>query len=201
MNITKENTKIIIDWDDTLFPTSWIMSNFISPFDGTPNAKLVQSLNILDTTLHDTLQEMIQLGNVVIITNATLLWIKYASRLLKKTKSLLKTINIISARGAKDYFKTAKENMTMWKEDTFKRVINGNKHRNIISIGDAEHEYIALTNLCQDGDTCFGYLKAIKFKPLPSFEQIIDQLNIMKKTIRTIVTQQRHMDMTFMPKN
>ena len=51
MNIN--NTVIVLDWDDTLFPTSWVINNKIDLTD--PNNRIIyyKFFNKLDNILYD----------------------------------------------------------------------------------------------------------------------------------------------------
>ena len=64
----------------------------------------------------------------------------------------------------------------------------------IISIGDAEYEYYALISLNKytNPKTC---LKTIKLVKTPSFEVLIDQLDVITKSLYDIYKQSTHMDL------
>ena len=88
MNIN--NTVIVLDWDDTLFPTSWVINNKIDLTD--PNNRIIyyKFFNKLDNILYDLLSNMLTCGKVIIITNAMIKWIELSSSVLSKTQDLLK---------------------------------------------------------------------------------------------------------------
>src|SRR5438132_10051267 len=74
--INSENTLIIIDWDDTLYPTTWIVENNIDLTDPKSRYKYIKYFENLDNQLSEALGHMMTLGEVLIITNAMLEWIE-----------------------------------------------------------------------------------------------------------------------------
>jgi hypothetical protein len=154
MNINNKTTLIILDWDDTLFPTSWINKNNIG-FLSVENRIILYNKYFykIDNNLEHLLYKLTNCGKVFIITNALLNWIDMSVNILPKTSKLLKKniIKIVSARGEYSHYTS---NMTEWKKLAFKRelesLLQNTKINNIISIGDAEYEYMALINLYEN---------------------------------------------------
>ena len=82
---------IIFDWDDTLFPTSWVISSKINT-----NSYVMTDL---DNIVYTILKHCLRYGTVLIVTNAMPEWVHMSSNSLPKTKKLIgKYIQIISAR-------------------------------------------------------------------------------------------------------
>lgn len=189
-------TLIILDWDDTLFPTSWFVKN---------KKNLMESDNNfpnLDLLLNDILSNLRKYGQVAIVTNATAKWIIATSDILPKTQTLLKNndIFVISARDIEQG--TYPKNIDMWKKKVFEKLVGqyfmGYNLQNIISIGDAEYEYDALVDLYQKNAIEKGrILKTVKFLKDPSFDQLFDQLQVLNKCINKIITGPDHMDIKF----
>ena len=95
----KSDVVIIYDWDDTLFPTSWIMRQGIKISELADVNKYIVYFHELDDVVYELLKASILLGDVYIITNANIQWIKLSKRLLRKSSQLIdKYVNIISAR-------------------------------------------------------------------------------------------------------
>lgn len=192
----KISTLIILDWDDTLFPTSWVVKNSINLNDSSVQNKYIVLFSKLDMLVHRLLSKLLKCGHVVIVTNAALKWINVSCSVLPNTRTLInKKIKIISAR---ELYSSKFPNSTdMWKNLVFKNIVNDikNPDQNIISIGDAEFEFNALIDLYTTKQK--RYLKAVKLMSFPSFDSLIDQLEVLDKCVKEICTAQRHMDLKF----
>ena len=179
-------TLIILDWDDTLFPTSWISKNNINLLDQTVQNKYIVFFSRLDNLLYQMINTMIKFGKVIIITNATKKWIQISSEMLPHTQKIInRYITVISAKDTheKDYPMQS----NIWKKISFRETITehfkNHKYQNIISVGDAEHEFNAMTDLYDIMSlTKKRLLKTVRFMRDPSFENLIDQLEVLDKT-------------------
>mgnify|MGYP003341057243 CR=1 FL=1 len=104
MILARKNSLIILDWDDTLFPTTWVTSANIDINNISKNPSLVYYFKSLDTELQELFKHLINLGDVIIVTNAQLNWINISSTILPMTSKFLriknksKPIEVISAR-------------------------------------------------------------------------------------------------------
>lgn len=200
LNTGRNNTLIIIDWDDTLYPTTWTLENSINLAMPQTRYKYAKYFEYLDDKLSEMLQYLTTLGDVVIITNAMIEWIDLTTSMLPKTKKVLRNIEVISARSRYQN----KVQMPEWKKHTFleeyiKR--SRSKHyTNILSLGDAEFEYNALVNLHKHNVTQNNqgkYLKSIKFIKSSNYNELIEQLHMIKTNISVICSMPRHMDLVF----
>jgi len=200
LKIAPNNTIIIIDWDDTLYPTSWTVENGIDLADPKSRTKYIKYYEDLDEHLSATLSHMMTLGEVLIITNAALEWIELSVSVLPKTKKCLKNIDVISARQRYQN----KTKMHEWKKYTFleemvKRSKN-KKYHNIMSLGDAEFEHNALINLYNLETLPHKYLKSIKFIKSTEYMTLLEQIIIIRQHIEKLCNAPRHIDMTFSAK-
>jgi hypothetical protein len=161
---------IFIDWDDTLFPTTWIHNNNINCTNKEDINKYKLFFLELDKSLTNLLEILTDNNNnaVYIITNANKKWVEQCLSNLPKTSSIIeKDVTIISS---KDMYNQKTNSMMDWKILTFKDIINDVYFNNtleldggyapithnsipaqfigsIISIGDSNYEYTALLNL------------------------------------------------------
>ena len=194
LNLSKARTLILIDWDDTLFPSSWNMYNKINLNSESDKIKYLGDFQKLDFQLAQTLNRISRYGKIIIITNALLDWIKLTLTVLPKTSQMLENIEIISARERQQNTNP----IIMWKTKTFIDVIKNNSNvNNIISLGDADYEYKALINLFNDITIPHKYLKYIKFIKSNNFETAIEQIIFIRKEIKEICKKKRHIDLTF----
>ena len=208
----------IIDWDDTLFPTSWINKNSID--FNKPNTYSEYKLYFieLDKTISSLLESLHNISDIWIVTNASIKWIKSCLIVLNQTRNIIvkNNIRIVSAR---DTYAHNNSSPTEWKILTFQDIIEDiltkisknmklNTYINIISIGDAMYEYNALMNLdvflksfISDKNKCkinFKYLlKNIKFIEKPEFDLIIDQMHVLDKNKHNIINKLEFIDLKF----
>jgi hypothetical protein len=193
--MTTNNTLIIFDWDDTLFPTSWLIKNGIKLNILTDVKKYKLYFNELDIVLHNLLHKSISLGKVIIVTNAMKEWVMMSKSILPKTSQLIdNNIEVISAR---EIF-NKKYSMEEWKKNVFHHIITRYVMwaNQIISFGDAMYEYnaiVSLNNVIKKNT----YLKIVKLMASPNFDDLIDQLNVMSKSINDIYKTKNHLDLRF----
>ena len=217
----------IIDWDDTLFPTTWISKNSIN-LDNLESVKDYKLYFIeLDKTISIFLEKISNMcknttvsGHIYIVTNANINWIKTCLNNLQLTKKniIKNNIRIVSAR---DIYSPYSNSPTEWKINTFRDILNNiimkmedNQHGgssnimsntflNIISLGDANYEYLALINLdnyFKSNNKNVNYLlKSIKFMEKPSFDYIIDQIQVVNKNTNFIINKVGYIDLKFTP--
>jgi hypothetical protein len=206
MNLSRNRTLIILDWDDTLFPTTWVTTNDINirNINNTQNS-ISSYFKQVDIELEILLKLLLKCGHVAIITNAMLNWINISSNILPKTSKILANgdgmfdIEVISARGS--YQSISKDAMD-WKKLAFEEIIKNNKFRkvnNIISVGDAEYEYKALINLYDDCKNPKNYklLKSVKFVKYPTNHVLLDQIKVMQDAAVKVCTRKTHLDLRF----
>ena len=84
----------IIDWDDTLYPTTWVNKNSID----VGNTNVLEEYKIyfleLDKTISSLLKSLNDVGDVWIVTNANINWIKSCLMGLEMTKRTIITNKI-----------------------------------------------------------------------------------------------------------
>lgn len=194
-------TLIIFDWDDTLFPTTYIIKNNINLINN--NQLFIK----LDTILYKLLKKFLEFGHVVVVTNAILKWVFTTLESLPETKKLIiNYIPIFSARELySDQYPSA---MTLWKKLLFEKIFEyyfkyqNNSRANIISIGDSDHEFIALTDLnnLNNKINIKLILKSVRFLPIPTYDIILDELQVLINCAGIICSSDNHMDLIFKPK-
>ena len=81
-SISKENTLFILDWDDTLFPTSNTVKQGISLSNNNTRNGLAEHYKELDRMISVFLKHILKYGKVLIITNATKEWISLSSSVI-----------------------------------------------------------------------------------------------------------------------
>ncbi len=193
LDTSPKYTLIVLDWDDTLCPTTWMIENNINPSNPQSILKYTKYFNVLDESINDLLNELKKHGNVAIITNAMSEWIHLASSILPHTnKQISNNVQIISAR---QKYQNNVANPNDWKKYAFKDLLKQHEYtlHNIVSIGDAEYEYNALIDLWKY--IPHKYLKSIKFIKSPSESDVIVQLRLMRKHVYRICSAHRQFDL------
>lgn len=194
--IINMETLIIYDWDDTLFPTTYILKYNIDPTNKLFFIKL-------DNILYLLLKSSLHNGRVVVVTNAESKWVYTTLESLPYTRRLIRYfIPIISAREL--YHNQYPGSSTLWKKLVFEKLLEiyYNNHqiiKNIISIGDSYNEFHALTNLYNFRIKNLSNikLKAIKFIHDPSYEILLDELTVINNTINIISQTNSYLDLEF----
>jgi len=181
---------IIFDWDDTLFPTSWILEQGLLAEGATVSAEQEAHLEKLADQVSSTLHIAMGLGKVVIITNAEQGWIEEScTKFTPSLASLLRAIDMVSARSSfGQYTKVASE----WKRMAFAHEVDlfyGSGHagqqRNILSVGDSLHEQRALKSVSKCAPHCSG--KSIKLFDVPSIGQLMEQHELLAGCLQDMV--------------
>jgi hypothetical protein len=164
---------IIFDWDNTLYPTTYL-DDLVSV-----DTDILKKLELNIIKLLGLAREK---GNVHIVTNAQTGWIELCTkRNMPLLKDFLdeKNIPLISARSL--YEELVPNNPMMWKFHAMKRCINIEKgfERNyhVMSIGDSIVEKDALANVMYDFP--ISKTKYIKLCDKPNIEQLNIQLNFI----------------------
>jgi len=185
-------TLIILDWDDTLFPTSWYIKNDINLSNHKNRFKYIDKFDELDKVLSETLKLMNKYGKTIIVTNALHSWIEISSSVLPLTKNIMKNMDVISARERYQ----GNYDINEWKKKTFEDETSETSYNNIISMGDADYEYNALVNLYDllKVDKKNKYLKTIKFIKTNNYNTHLEQLYVIKNNVKNIYEIKKHLD-------
>lgn len=183
------NSLIIFDWDDTLFPTSFLAKNgyfsenlFLAELED----KIQKKLEKLEKSVLELINLSLTKGEVFIITNASEGWVEYtSSKYYPKFFEILDKIKIISARG--EWEGTFPDNINKWKMNSFsnlRKYFDSKLVTNIICLGDSMLEIEAgkfLANCFQE-----AFIKTIKFKEDPKPEELNKQLTLVIKQFNII---------------
>jgi len=201
---TEVETLLIFDWDDTLFPTSWLQEQGLLVDGATMSAEQEAKLELMAECARLTLQTALEIGKVVIVTNAAKGWIEMSSaRFTPSLVSLLKTIDMVSARS---HFEKYSQEPSEWKRMAFEHEVDlfyGSGHagqqRNIVSVGDSVHEMHALKSVTQSMPSCCG--KSLKLMEFPSVEQLIEQHEVLAGCFMDVVEHNGDLDVEIAAEN
>ncbi|MFA6972470.1 MAG: hypothetical protein WC208_13880 [Gallionella sp.] len=163
---------LILDWDDTLFPTTYCDTHHLS-LKSTPQdiIPFLPALQKHSTTLVSLFKYAIPRARVRIVTNAGLDWVYLScSKFLPDLSSILDTLPIISAC---DIYSSRYPNKPYsWKHHTF-NVLIIDSDTNVISIGDSWVERNVTREITRLRNTpC----KTLKYIDKPSLEDLTWEL-------------------------
>ena len=186
-NISKKtnNNIIILDWDDTLFSTSYFLLK---------NKKLTIEEQQLFFKLGECVSKFINLsksfGKIFIITNSTKKWLyKTAYNYLKINENLLDEVNVISAR---ENFNEEIVPKHMWKSLIFKQLYKYFElSDSIVCISDSINDI----NEGKKLKTIFknNNISTIKFINKPSPIQNIKEINLIIENLSKIINSNYNM--------
>lgn len=190
---TKE-TLILFDWDDTLFPTTWIVQEGLMA--AMPTTTQAAQINHLAQRVDATLAAAKQRGKVVIITNAMKGWVEQSCSLfMPSVLRHLQDVDVISARSS---FEWEAQQMD-WKCMAFAEQMKAfygasvTQRRNVISLGDALYEQRALAAVTQCVPNC--YAKSLKFMDKPQIQQLIDEHDMVVASLECIIDTDDNLDL------
>lgn len=197
-DITRENTLFILDWDDTLFPTSWVTKNNVDIVNNESRDRYIEHFKTLDRALSSFLKNIKKYGKVIIVSNAMTEWVKVSSIVLPHTYHVLKNISVVSARSL---FSDQTKEVMEWKKRTFQLIIDkefeNKKTMNVFSVGDAEYEHNALIALTQSNFDKIKYLKSFRLIKNPGYEELIEEITMLDMYIHKFIDLDKQLCKTF----
>jgi hypothetical protein len=203
-----EDTLIVVDWDDTLFPTSELgrllgknshdsslssrdLNSCVLPIHVyTPMRELEsQAMNLLACCMLR--------GETMIVTNSDPGWVEYtASLLLPRLWNWLEThqVPLVSARGL--YEHRYPKNLTLWKSLVFENELSyrGGRIQSLVSIGDGEYERLAAQACIQGG--WVSRIQTIRFQGESGLETLRRQVELCVKVLDLLATDGGNLDIT-----
>lgn len=183
-------TLIILDWDDTLFCTSYLQNLPMCSFNDL-SPQMQCTLREIEKQAVTLMLSAIECGNTFIITNAETGWVETSSRCwMPSLASVLRNVQVISARSR--YEAKYPDDAKRWKTETFLELggrFDTEVVTNLISVGDSECEMEAARHM----GTVFqrSTVKVVKFKHEPSPEDLLQQLRLVNMAFSKIVEKGR----------
>lgn len=206
-NIFSQNETIIIfDWDDTLIPSSFLAENGLRlDSDYSMLANYRQQLQDLENRVANVLNLAMQMGRVLIVTNAEKGWVQLSSeKFLPGIRHIIDKIDVISARSE---FESMFDSPLKWKFYAFQQKLGAilsekskeNKENmppvknNIISFGDSHVERHAIQQVSRYIPN--STTKSVKFAERPSLEQLLRQIELVTKCFQYIYSHEGDLDL------
>jgi hypothetical protein len=184
---------IIFDWDDTLFPSSWLQQvdglqfTHGMPLEEAITSKLTEEQHdMLRTIVHDIsilISRAKEYGHVLILTNSRDGWVKIACQVFYQ-HNFLEGVEVISAQqwgNNATHFEPR-----YWKTNCLKDYLR--HHHNIteiINFGDSEHDRATMYDLKEfNMSLC---VKNVKFIEQPCVNSLKHQLIIIKNDLFQLI--------------
>jgi hypothetical protein len=198
-------TDTVFDWDDTLFPTTFMGLMGLS-VDSLPSAlqPFQPILTALDELVELLLLRTLEVSPVTIITNGSAGWVQLsAKRFLPRTfVVLMQYVKVVSARGEHEraFPGTTEACMVAWKLCAFRNHYDTSvPHKNIdrpwynfVSIGDSTIERDAFHVITAGKDGMHS--KSVKLITQPTTEQLRLQLEMLTFHIQAIIAHEGSLD-------
>lgn len=194
VQISKDNTLIVFDYDDTLLCSSFISESKLTLSSTQFSIQyLWPELDKLSKSIIHILSEAQKYGEVIIVTNADDWWIQLsAQKFIPEIIPILNTVKIYSARHM--YETVYPDDYYMWKYQTIKTIVKSkNGINNIVSFGDSLAERDSVINIGKESLECFS--KSVKFLDKSSLNQLHKQLESMIDNIKYIVEYKGNLDL------
>lgn len=199
---SSEVTLIILDWDDTLLPSTWLQMQGLHISSAPPDEAQGAELRRVARCVIKTLRRAKRLGHVIIVTNGERGWVELSCRkFLPEVAPLLEAIKILSARSAFEHMQPTSP--VYWKRMAFQAEIGDffkahpmladvDCHGSMVSVGDSMQERTALME-ATEGRGCWA--KSLKLIERPSPDQLVKQHELLRDCLRPFVHYEGSLDM------
>jgi len=198
-----EETTFVLDWDDSILPSTWIQSQGLR-LDGGSEVSSWQREQLTEVAklAAETVRIAKQYGTVVLITNAERGWVELSCQKFLPTLSpLIEDVMTVSARTSYESPQCATP--LEWKLRAFEtellRIYGAETlhdpmtRKNLLSLGDGMHEREALLRLTKDLPSCRS--KSLKFVERPDITQICKQHSLFISCYERIIHHDGNLDL------
>jgi hypothetical protein len=186
----KAGTVVLLDWDDTLLPSTMLTSLGYKVDESTAlPPDLASDLAGLEEDVIMLLDTCQQHGTVLLVTNAETGWVELSSERFMPTvigELHKRGIKVVSARSA--YESRFPNSPVDWKQEAFVSEVDilcsATDAINLVSIGDSVNERNAAHHVgVRYGN---GNIKTVKFVERPDIDQIRRQLSLVASNLQDI---------------
>jgi hypothetical protein len=200
----KNTTIIFLDWDDTLFPTSWMQKvlgkDFAVEFDIIITPEIQSALFNFETVVLTFLVKCIDYGLPIIVTNSQEGWITLvAQKFMPRLHTALSIGGISTVSARSRYEQVPVYDPLAWKVQAFTNILKSELELNkdistILSIGDAPQDQLAIFQVKTLADFNKLSFKTLKMAEIPTAWQLSCQLSLAEMHISTVLESLEHQD-------
>jgi hypothetical protein len=191
----------VFDYDDTLFPTTFLASLGYSLESSRATPEVQSVLNALAKEVEETLRQADEIGRVVILTNAEDGWIELTSKKFMPTvNEYICSFPIVSARST--YEPMGITNPYIWKLRAFDNVMREHLAMCpagycLVSLGDSIHERDAAHQVSSviESIVC----KTVKFIERPDVGNLVKQHSLVRECLPKILDNSNTLDLCIQP--
>lgn len=179
-------TLFLWDWDNTLMPTQYLRDRGIISGTSQLTPKETEILHQIEACLLQLLDIALTLGRVYIVTNAEIEWIPLSVQtFLPQLEFLLPQLTLISAKTK--YERMYPDNQVLWKTRVFQDILNEQFFPvQLIGLGDLDTDWLSWQQAFSHRSTQHKFIRMVMN---PTLTEIRDELDLLVKTIQTIVEQ------------
>eukprot|EP01067_Filipodium_phascolosomae_P009266 Filipodium_phascolosomae@DN821_c0_g1_i1.p1 len=195
-------TLIILDWDDTLFPSS-VLGDKVHQHSWRLQEvpELYSTMLSYDNQVRSTLISLAKWGTLVVITNATNPWVDdSAKRFMPRTMEVFQSLNVKTVYAGTSFedcpVPLRKRAAFQYEISAFQPGNTSQSCKNVISIGDAIFELDALQYCRENLPSVVG--KSVTFSKGPDVGTLHMQLKRLEQTMHWLVPHTDHLDLDIM---
>lgn len=189
---------LIIDWDDTLLPSSWLRNQGLTLMSRPDSEQQDQLQTFTDYAIR-TLGVAKRLAKVVIVTNAEWGWVELScARFMPTLLPMLESVKVVSARSTLD--PAGKLTPLKWKCEAFLREITNlsqalaaGQEMCVTSVGDSEYERKALRLSASKFNTNCRR-KSVKLTVQPTLSQLVREHVLLADSLVDILRHDGNLD-------
>eukprot|EP00929_Paragymnodinium_shiwhaense_P008088 TRINITY_DN112006_c0_g1_i1.p1 TRINITY_DN112006_c0_g1~~TRINITY_DN112006_c0_g1_i1.p1 ORF type:complete len:371 (+),score=95.82 TRINITY_DN112006_c0_g1_i1:96-1208(+) len=195
----KDRTLVILDWDDTLCPSSELMYQLGLSVAGTPpQEEVAAQLAELTKAAKALIEQCLELADkVVIVTNGTQGWVDSCAKAwMPGLLDLIEKVEVTSARSIWEPHGITCP--TKWKEREFQNLVEKfrctyqrESWKHLITVGDALHEHEALKAVVRETPWYRARryrTKTMKFVIKPSISELQNELESLTGSMKEVLT-------------
>jgi hypothetical protein len=210
--VARDNTAVFLDWDDTLFPSTWVQRKQRSCREsGTPflrfHADQTPSLRVLCDEIISFLCEVSHIGHVFIVTAAAPNLITKCCRIcFPKLLPVFDALKVTVVYARPQHHETDREPVHAWKEIAYRTVLQGRSIRplvpalarfydapgwsHIISYGDewSDHASLRTAAAAVSPESVLKVVKARSSEVGLSAEAISKELKMVGRLLRHVAS-------------
>lgn len=203
--LLSDHTLILLDWDDTVFPSSWAVANGLRMQNGLMKDLAPEIKTMLESCAASALEALeacLAAGTVVVVTNAQKGWVELsANHFMPKVAALMEKhgVRVVSARTEYEKMATggAPVDPVAWKEFAFEGELAAFAAErgllNAVSIGDSACEREAL--LSKASACRHARIKSIKLPDRPDALELGQTLQLLAKALQVCCAHDGHLDL------